>query len=63
MGQTKKSKEALPLAGNDTCAKIAAAIGYFNKMYINLAMTYYKMLEFFKVSCESKSRNQAVKDK
>jgi hypothetical protein len=30
-GQAKKSKEALPLADNDTCAKIAVAIGYFNR--------------------------------
>jgi hypothetical protein len=26
VGETKKSKEALPSAGNDTCAKIAVAI-------------------------------------
>jgi hypothetical protein len=30
VGQTKKSKEALPFAGNDIYAKIAVAIGYFN---------------------------------
>jgi hypothetical protein len=27
----KKSKEALPLAGNGTCAKIAVAIRCFNR--------------------------------
>jgi hypothetical protein len=31
VGQTKKPKKALPLAGNYTCAKIAVAVGYFNR--------------------------------
>jgi hypothetical protein len=30
-GKDKKSKEALPSAGKDTCAKIAVAIAYFNR--------------------------------